>query len=114
MTKNKLKVPNTLTTPEQLKKACEYKAEKAKKERETNLLQSFITWFNREAEETDIDIYLRKSVFPVNKLDVPEEFWCRGVSSAKHILDPILDKYLNDAGWKCEDTSKYRIIFKPL
>lgn len=114
MTKNKLKVPNTLTTPEQLKKTCEHKAEKAKKEREISLLQSFITWFNREAEETDIDMYLRKSVFPVSKIDVPEEFWCRGVSSAKHILDPILDKYLNDAGWKCKDTSEYRIIFKPL
>ena len=114
MTKNKIKMSNTLTTPEQLKKACKYKAEKAKKEYEIGLVQRFINWFNMEAEDTDIGMYLKDSLFSVNKNNVPKEFWCYGIDSAEHILDPILDKYLNDAGWKCEDTSEYRIIFKPL
>lgn len=114
MTKTNIKVSNTLTTPEQLKKACEHKAEKAKKEYEIELVQTFINWFNKEAEDADIDMYLKDSLFPVNKSNVPEEFWCYGIDSAEHILNPIIDRYLNDAGWKCEENSAYRITFKPL
>lgn len=51
MTKNKLKVPNTLTTPEQLKKACEYKAEKAKERENAKLLKDFTLWFNQEVKK---------------------------------------------------------------
>lgn len=114
MTKTKVDVLNALTTPEQLKRVCEYKVEKEKELQEFRLTQSFMTWFNKEVKNIDDSTFLTKSYFTINKSAVPSEFWSYGTDCEEHTLYPILEKYLNDAGWKCEENSGYHITFRPL
>lgn len=114
MTKTKVNAPNDLITPKQLKRICEYKVEKEKELQEFRLTQSFMTWFNKEVKNIDCNTFLTKSYFTINKSDVPDEFWSYGTDCKEHVFYPILDKYLNNAGWKCEENSGWHITFRPL
>ena len=116
MTKNNIDVLNTLTTPEQLKRACEYKTkkEKEKEEQEIRLLPSFIAWFNKEVTYIDDSTFLAKAHFTIAREDVPVKYWNDDADYEKRIFKSILDKYLNDAGWKCKEDNMYNITFRPL
>ena len=114
MTKNKIRVSNTLTTPEQLKRACEYKAKKEKEEQEIRLLPSFIAWFNKEVTDIDDSTFLAQAYFTIAREDVPVKYWNDDADYEERIFKSILDKYLNDAGWKCKEDNMYNITFKPL
>lgn len=112
MTKTNINVPNTLITPEQLKRVCEYKVEKEKKLQEFKLIQSFMTWFNKEVKNIDGNTFLKDSSFSIDRCDLPDEFWNTGSGSS--VLVPILEKYLRDSGWHMDTTSSFVFTFRPI
>lgn len=112
MTKTNINVPNTLTTSEQLKRLCEYKAEEEKEEQEIKLIQKFMDWFNNVAKDSNFHTFLKDSSFSIDRCGLPDEFWNTGSGSS--VLVPILEKYLRDSGWYMDTTSSFVFTFRPL